>query len=177
MATIKAPRLLLRHWRDDDIEPWVRMNDDRRVREFFSREYTRELSESMAQKQRSELDRLGYGWWVVDVVDGPAFAGIVCLQDVPFDAHFTPAREVGWRFSPEHWGKGYATEGARAALDFAFKELGWDEVVAITAVPNLRSVRVMERLGMTRNPNDDFDHPRIEEGHPLRRHVLYRIRR
>ncbi len=175
MATIETARLLLRAWRDSDVEPWVQMNADPRVTEFFHRISTRELSESVAQGLRADLERRGYGWWVVEVREGPAFAGIVALQDVPFPAHFTPAREIGWRFTPECWGRGYATEAALAALGFAFNRLGWNEVVAMTAAPNLRSRRVMERLGMTRDAGDDFDHPRIEEGHPLRRHVLYRI--
>jgi RimJ/RimL family protein N-acetyltransferase len=143
MATIETARLLLRAWRDSDVEPWVQMNADPRVTEFFHRISTRELSESMAQELRADLESRGYGWWVVEV--------------------------------RECWGRGYATEAARAALGFAFNRLGWNEVVAMTAVPNLRSRRVMERLGMTRDAGGDFGHPRIEEGHPLRRHVLYRI--
>jgi ribosomal-protein-alanine N-acetyltransferase len=99
------------------------------------------------------------------------------LREAPFEAHFTPAREVGWRFAPEHWGNGYATEGVRAALEYAFAALGWDEVVAMTAVQNVRSQRLMQRIGMTRDPNGDFDHPKVEAGHPLRRHILYRTRR
>jgi ribosomal-protein-alanine N-acetyltransferase len=175
VATIETARLLLRGWRDSDVEPWVQMNADPRVTEFFPRIYTRELSESTAQRLGADLESRGYGWWVVDVREGRAFAGVVALQEVPFPAHFTPAREIGWRFAPECWGFGYATEAARVALGFAFNRLGWHEVVAMTAVPNLRSQRVMERLGMTRVAGGDFDHPRIEEGHPLRRHVLYRI--
>lgn len=175
VATIETARLLLRPWRDSDVEPWVQMNADPRVAEFFPRIYTRELSESTAQRLRADLDSRGYGWWVVEVRDGAAFAGVVALQEVPFPSHFTPAREIGWRFVPERWGHGYATEAARAALGFAFNRLGWKEVVALTAVSNIRSQRVMERLGMTRDAGGDFDHPRIEEGHPLRHHVLYRI--
>jgi 3-dehydroquinate dehydratase/shikimate dehydrogenase len=175
MATIETPRLLLRHWRDSDIEPWVAMNLDPRVTEFFSSTYTREIAEAGAVLGRRDLDERGYGWWVVEVRGGTPFAGVVCLREVPFEAHFTPALEVGWRFAPEHWGKGYATEGARGALEYAFETLGWDEVVAMTAVQNVRSRRVMQRLGMTRDPNDDFDHPKVPEGHPLQRHVLYRL--
>jgi RimJ/RimL family protein N-acetyltransferase len=175
VATIETARLLLRPWRDSDVEPWGQMNADPRVAEFFPRIYTREVSESTAQRLRADLDNRGYGWWVVEVRGGSAFAGVVALQEVPFLAHFTPAREIGWRFTPECWGRGYATEAALAALGFAFNRLGWNEVVAMTAVPNLRSQRVMARLGMTRDSGGDFDHPRIEEGHPLRRHVLYRI--
>jgi RimJ/RimL family protein N-acetyltransferase len=177
MASIETPRLLLRHWRDSDIEPWVTMNLDRRVTEFFTSEYTRPIVESAAVLRRRELDERGYGWWVVEVRGGTPFAGVVALGEVPFEAHFTPAREVGWRLAPEHWGKGYATEGARGALEHAFAVLGWDEVVAMTAVQNVRSQRVMDRLGMTRDPSDDFEHPKVREGSPLRRHVLYRLRR
>ena len=168
---------MLRDWRDDDIEAYVQMNGDPRVTEFFAHAYTRERSESDAQTIRERLTRDGYGWWAVEIRGGAPFAGLVALQKVPFEAAFTPANEIGWRFAPEHWGKGYATEGARAALDFAFAELQWREVVAFTAANNVRSRRVMERLGMTHHPRDDFDHPKLESGHPLRRHVLYRIRK
>jgi len=102
---------------------------------------------------------------------------VIALQDVPFEAHFTPALEVGWRLRHDHWGHGYATEAARAALAFVFSELQRDEVVAMTAAINERSQRVMQRLGMTRDPNGDFEHPAVAEGHPLRPHVLYRIRK
>ncbi len=172
---IETQRLLLRDWRDSDLEPWVAMNADPRVTEFFDRTYTRELSESQAAMMRERLARDGHGWWVVEIRGGPAFAGVIVLQEVPFVAPFTPANEIGWRFGVESWGRGYATEGAEAALDFAFWALGWREIVAFTAQQNLRSRRVMERLGMTRDSADDFDHPRLEPGHRLRRNVLYRI--
>lgn len=173
--TIETPRLVLREWRDSDVEAWVRMNADPRVTEFLGRTYSRERSEATARDIRAALDRYGYGWWAVEIRGGASFAGVIALQPVPFEAAFTPANEIGWRFSAEHWGCGYATEGARAALEFGFDELGWNEIVAFTAASNVRSQRVMERLGMTRDPVDDFDHPRIEAAHPLRRHVLYRI--
>lgn len=153
------------------------MNADPRVTEFFARSYTRELSETMLEKMRGDLNGTGYGWWAVEVRAGPSLAGAICSREVPFQAPFTPAREVGWRFAFGNWNRGYATEGARAALGFAFDVLHWDEVVAFTAVSNVRSRRVMQRLGMTHDPADDFDHPKIEPGHPLRRHVLYRIRK
>jgi RimJ/RimL family protein N-acetyltransferase len=177
VPTIETPRLRLRDWRDDDIEAWVAMNADPRVTEFFPRNYTRALSEATAVQIRQQLRRDGIGWWAVEVRGGPSFAGVIALQEVPFQAAFTPTNEIGWRFAAQHWGHGYATEGARAALGYAFNELEWPEVVAFTATLNLRSQRVMERLGMTRDPSEDFDHPKIEPGHPLRRHVLYRIRR
>ncbi len=175
--TIETARLVLRPWRDSDVEHWVAMNADPRVTEFLARAYTRAMSEAGAVAMREALERKGYGWWVVDVRGGPEFAGVVALQEVPFEAPFTPANEIGWRFAPDSWGRGYATEGARAALAFAFDSLGWEEVVAFTAASNVRSQRVMDRLGMSRNPADDFDHPRLDRDHPLLRHYLYRIRK
>lgn len=116
----------------------------------------------------------GWGLWAVEVKDGPQFIGFVGLNEVDFEAHFTPAVEVGWRLARQHWGNGYATEAARAAVDFAFQELALQEIVSMTTVANERSRRVMGRLGMVRDPADDFDHPRVPAG-PLRRHVLYRL--
>lgn len=171
---LETQRLLLRAWRDEDLEPWYRMNADPRVMEFFPGTWDRERADGVATRIRAMLDAQGYGWWVVEVKNRAPFAGVIQLQDVPFTEHFTPATEVGWRFACEYWGNGYATEGAAAALDFGFATLGLREIVAMTAVSNLRSRRVMERLGMQRDVNGDFDHPRIEPGHPLRRHVLYR---
>lgn len=145
--------------------------------EFFLRTYDRDESVASAQLIQVELEHDGYGWFVAEVKDRFPFAGVIALQDIPFQAKFTPAYEIGWRFLPEAWGYGYATEGARAALDLAFNRLGWREVVAMTAKINLRSQRVMERLGMTYDPTADFEHPKIPEGHRLRPHVLYRIAR
>ena len=173
---LESARLILRPWRDADVEPWVALCADPRVMEFFPSTYGREQAEAMAARMRERLSADGYGWWPVEVKGGAPFAGVVLLQEIPFEAHFTPATEVGWWFSAEHWGKGYATEAARAALDFAFGELQREEVVAITAALNVRSQRVMQRLGMTRDPNGDFAHPRIDAGHRLEPHVLYRIR-
>ena len=174
-SIIETSRVLLRSWTEADVEPWARMNADPRVMEFFLRTYSREESIATATLIREQFARDGYGWFVAEVKDRFPFAGVIALVDVPFQAHFTPAHEIGWRFLPEAWGQGYATEGARAALDFAFGQLGWREVVAMTATTNVRSQRVMERLGMTHDPKDDFDHPRIPKDHPINRHVLYRI--
>lgn len=174
--TIETPRLILRPWRDEDLEPWFAMNSDPRVMEFFVQPYTRDEAERTMALMRRYLERDGYGWWVLERKDDALFAGVIALQDVPFTAPFTPATEVGWRLTHACWGSGYATEGARGALDFAFNERKLHEVVAMTAVVNVRSQRVMQRLGMTHDPRDDFDHPRIEPGHPLNRHVLYRVR-
>ena len=175
VPTIESARVILRAWRDDDLEAFVQMNADPHVTEFLGGPYSRERSESAAAQMRGELDRNGYGWWVMEIRDGPAFAGVIVLQRVPFDAPFTPAYEVGWRLPFETWGRGYATEGASAALRHAFGALHWPEVVAFTVPGNVRSRRVMERLDMTHDPADDFDHPKLAPGDPLRPHVLYRI--
>lgn len=172
---IETERLILRPWRDEDVAHWAAMNADPRVMEFFPNTYTEEHANEMAAYLRARLEQDGYGWWIAQIKDGSRFGGNLALQKVPFEAHFTPAMEIGWRLPVHAWGHGYATEGARALLDFAFSQLQCDEVVAMTARLNVRSQRVMERLQMTRDPADDFQHPRLEEGHRLRPHVLYRI--
>jgi len=176
-AIIETARLILRPWRDADVDEWVAMSADPRVMEFFASTQERADAETAAAVMRERMDRNGFGWWALDVKGGASFAGVIALQDVPFGAPFTPAFEVGWRLAHEHWGRGYATEGARAALEFAFAELQHEEVVAMTAAVNLRSQMVMRRLGMTHDETDDFDHPRLALGHRLRRHVLYRASR
>jgi RimJ/RimL family protein N-acetyltransferase len=174
-STFETPRLIVRQWRDDDVDAWAAMNADARVMEFFPNTYDRARSESTAAGARNGLERDGYGWWPVEVKNGPRFAGVVALQEVPFEAHFTPAFEIGWRFAHDAWGHGYAPEAARAVLAFAFDRLGKSEVVALTAAINVRSQAVMRKLGMTRDHRDDFEHPLLETGHRLRRHVLYRV--
>jgi RimJ/RimL family protein N-acetyltransferase len=176
--TLETPRLFLRLWRDSDIEPWVTMSADPRVMEFLSESVAlRSDAEDTVSRLRNQLESDGFGWWVLEVKGGPSFAGAICIQRVPIEAHFTPAIEVGWRLAYDCWGQGYAIEGARAALAFAFDDLKIEEVVAMTAVLNVRSRRVMERLGMTYSPADDFENPRDAEGHRIRPHALYRTRR
>lgn len=175
--TLETPRLILRQWRDADVEAWAEMSADPRVMEFFPELYDRARSEKTLARMQTELERDGYGMWAAEIKQTGRFTGVIGIEDIPYDVPFTPRREVGWRLAFDAWGHGYATEGAKASLDFAFEKLGWDEVVAITAGINTRSQRVMERLGMIRDMAGDFDHPRIGEGNPLRRHVLYRVRR
>jgi RimJ/RimL family protein N-acetyltransferase len=175
--TIQTPRLTLRPWRADDAEEWAEMWADPRVVEFMGAPRERAASREQARRLAAKLEENGYGWWVAEVTATGAFAGAIILQDVPFAAHFTPALEVGWHLAHAHWKHGYATEGGSAAIRFAFETLGRDEVVAITARSNVRSQAVMERIGMTRDLEGDFDNPLVPPESPLLRHVLYRAHR
>ena len=145
--------------------------------EFFPKVLDRTESDANAARISEHFEHYGFGLWAVEVVGIADFIGFVGLNIPKFEAHFTPCVEIGWRLAYEHWGRGYATEAARAALDFAFDRLQFDEIVSYTVPANDRSRRVMERLGMTRLPAEDFGHPNLAEGDPLRRHVLYRMSR
>jgi len=171
---LETERLLLREWRDADREPFARMNADPRVMEFFPGTLTPEESNFMIERGRQHFARHGFGWWAAELRATGQFIGFVGLGVPSFEAHFTPCVEIGWRLIPAYWNRGLATEGARESLRYGFEELGLREIVAFTATANTRSRRVMEKLGMRHDPADDFEHPRIAEGHPLRRHVLYR---
>ena len=171
---METARLLLRRWSDTDREPFARFNADPRVMEFYPAPLTREQSDALIDRAETHFLRHGYGPWAVELRSTGQFLGYVGLFIPAFQAHFTPCVEIGWRLDADHWGKGLATEGARAVLDHAFNALALPEIVSFTTPANLRSIRVMEKIGMARNPCDDFDHPNIAEGHPLRRHMLYR---
>lgn len=168
---------MLRRWRPDDLEPFAALNADPAVMEHFVAPLSRAESDAMVGRVEATFDERGFGLWAVEVLGGAPFIGFVGITPVRFQAPFTPAVEVGWRLARPFWGRGYATEAARAALDDGFVRVGLTEVVSFTAVANGRSRRVMERLGMTRDPADDFDHPLVPPGHPLRRHMLYRLSR
>ena len=174
---LRTERLLLRDWRDADLEPFAALNADPEVMQHFRGTLTREQSDAFAERIRGKLRENGWGLWAVEVIDGPPFIGFVGLAEQTFEAHFTPAIEVGWRLARESWGHGYAPEAARAVVDFAFTELGLDEIVSITTVGNVKSRRVMAKIGMTHDPADDFEYPLLDEGHPLRPSVVYRLRR
>jgi RimJ/RimL family protein N-acetyltransferase len=169
-----TPRLRLRPWRDEDLAPFAEMNADPKVMEFLPKPLDRAESDALAARIRDHFACRGFGLWAVEVPGVADFIGFVGLSVPTFEAHFTPCVEVGWRLASEYWGRGYATEAARAALDYGFRRLELAEIVSFTVPANLRSRRVMERIGMIHSPADDFDHPALPEGHPLRRHVLYR---
>ena len=172
---LRTDRLLLRRWRAEDLEPFAALNADPEVMRYFRGTLDRAASDTFVERIETAFDERGYGLWAVEVVDSATFIGFIGLALQTFEAHFTPAVEIGWRLATSAWGRGYATEGARAALAFGFDTAGLDEIVSMTTETNMRSRAVMERIGMTRRPEDDFEYPLLPPGHPLRPHVLYRI--
>ena len=175
ISDLETPRLRLRRWRPEDLEPFAALTADPQVAKYFPSTLSREESVAMFRQIEEHFQNNGYGPWAVELPGQMPFVGFIGLAVVPFEASFTPCVEILWRLSPPWWGKGLATEGARAALAYGFERLGLAEIVAFTVPDNVRSRRVMEKLGMRHT--EDFEHPRIEPGHPLRRHVLYRLSR
>ncbi|MBX7059441.1 MAG: GNAT family N-acetyltransferase [Leptospirales bacterium] len=171
----RTERLILRPWRATDREAFAQMNADPRVMEHFPEVLSRQESDALSARIHAHFALHGYGLWALEEQASGAFVGFTGLNQATFNAHFTPCVEIGWRLAFEAWGQGYAIEAAERCVDFAFDELDLDEIVSFTSIDNLRSRRVMERLGMSHNASDDFDHPLLPPGHPLRRHVLYRL--
>ena len=174
IAELTTERLLLRGWRETDREPWAAMNADPQVRRFFPGTLSRVESDASMDRFQAGLVERGYGLWAVEARATGAFAGFVGLDPVSDEYPCAPAMEIGWRLAREHWGQGFATEGARAVLQHAFGPLGFTELVSLTTVTNAPSRRVMEKIGMTYDPADDFDNPRVPGwwGAP---HVVYRL--
>ena len=168
-------RLVLRQWVPADLEPYAALNADAETMRYFPSTLSRDESDAMVGRIMAGLELNGWGLWAVEH-DG-RFLGFTGLAVPAFDAPFTPAVEIGWRLARSAWGHGYATEAARAALAVGFERLGLEEIVSFTTVSNHRSRAVMERLGMTTDAADDFEHPRLEPGNPVRPHVLYRLPR
>jgi RimJ/RimL family protein N-acetyltransferase len=174
---LRTSRLLLRRWREGDLDAFAAMNADPAVMEHFPAMMSRGGTWGMVENFEAGFERDGYGLWAVEVSATGALAGFVGLNPVSEAMPFAPAVEVGWRLGREHWGQGIAREAAEASLDHGFGVLDLSEIVALTAVGNLRSRRLMERLGMRYDESADFDHPALEAGHPLTPHVLYRLQR
>ncbi len=172
---LRTDRLWLRRWLPADLAPFAALNADSMVTEFLPRPLSQEESNALVARIETHFDEYGFGLWAVEILHGASFAGFIGLLVPHFKSHFTPCVEIGWRLGAEHWGHGYATEGGRAVLAFGFEVLGLREVVSFTVPENVRSRRVMERIGMAHKASDDFEHPLLPDGHPLRRHVLYRI--
>jgi len=173
---LETERLILRRWKDSDREPFAEMNADPRVMEFFPDTLTREESDQLIENIESHFDNRGFGLFATELKAEGKLIGFIGLHVASFQAHFTPCVEIGWRIAVPYWGKGLATEGSREVIRFAFDRLKLENLVSFTVPENLASCRLMEKLGMTHNPADDFDHPKLPPGHRLRRHVLYRLK-
>jgi RimJ/RimL family protein N-acetyltransferase len=167
----------LRRWRSEDFRPFAAMNADPIVMEYYPSTLSGVESATLVERIEAGFDIHGFGLWAVEVPGEAAFIGYIGLSPVNLDVPFAPAVEVGWRLARPFWGRGLATEGASTAIAFAFGELSFAQVVSFTSVGNVRSRKLMARVGMQRDPREDFDHPMLPEGDPLRLHVLYRLDR
>jgi RimJ/RimL family protein N-acetyltransferase len=174
---IETERLFLRRWRSSDSEPFHRLNSNAAVMEFLLKPLSLEESDGMIARMESHFDQYRFGLWAVETKDSKELIGFTGLSRPTFETAFTPCVEIGWRLGRNAWGKGFATEAARAALAFGFGQGGLTEIVSFTVPANVRSIAVMERIGMKHDLNGDFDHPKVPDGHPLKQHVLYRLRK
>jgi RimJ/RimL family protein N-acetyltransferase len=171
---IETDRLILRRWQPSDVDPFVSLNADPRVMEFFPTTLSRSETQAMVVEIERRMDKQGAGLWATELKENKEFIGFIGLNVPGYALPFSPCVEIGWRLAFDYRGNGYAQEGARAALTFGFEKLGLQEIVSFTTAGNLRSRRVMERIGMTYDPQGDFDHPQLAKDHRLIRHVLYR---
>jgi RimJ/RimL family protein N-acetyltransferase len=176
ISEMLTDRLVLRQLRTTDLGALAEINGDPRVMEYFPGTLSREESDAFAERVRNHWVKHGFGQWAVERREDGVFLGVTGLSRPRFEAHFTPCVEIGWRLAAPYWGNGYATEAATAAMRLGFERMGLEEIVSFTVPQNRRSRRVMEKLGMSHLSSEDFDHPSLPERHPLRRHVLYRIR-
>ena len=171
---IETERLLLRQWRNEDLEQLVDMNRDPKVMKFIGPILSEDQSKAMMDRAHTSWNIRGYGRFAVQLLERGSVIGFIGLAPTRINAHFTPAVEIGWRLSTQYWDSGYATEGASAITDYSFKNLGLAEIVSYTSAENFRSRRVMEKIGFLRDPMDDFEHPNLSPADPLRACVLYR---
>jgi len=177
IPVLETPRLRLRAFRDEDRAPFAAMNADPDVTRYLSKALTRDESDAFVDRILTRWRERGYGLWAVERRSDGAFLGFAGLSWQDFESPATPAIEIGWRLRRDAWGHGYATEAAAAAARFAFEVLGLDELVSFTARANAASRRVMDRIGMVRDPTADFELPHVPAGHPVRPHVVYRLTR
>jgi RimJ/RimL family protein N-acetyltransferase len=176
-VALRTERLILRPWTAADRAPFATMNADPDVRRFFPSLQTRAESDKSAEFLSAQFERTPYGPWAIEIPGEVAFAGFAGPWEPTPDVRQHGPVEIGWRLARACWGKGYATEAARAALDFVFREEHLDRIVAFVVPTNIASRKVMERIGLREDPAAAFDHPRVPEGHALRRHLLYRLAR
>ena len=172
---LQTERLLLRGWENEDIDPFSALNADESVMEFFPEVRSRAETKKAIARFSNHFDKHNFGFFAAEELETGRFIGFIGLSNVGYETDFTPCVEIGWRLAVEHWGKGYATEGARACLEFGFQFLNLNKVYSFTPILNTRSENVMRKLGMKKV--GVFEHPRIETGHHLREHVLYQIQR
>jgi ribosomal-protein-alanine N-acetyltransferase len=173
---IETPRLLLRTWHEEDAKPFAGINQDPKVIEFLRDDpMSLEEAQEFIRFTNEQINTRGFGWLAATLKDTHELIGFIGLHIPGFEAEITPCIEIGWRLAQKHWGKGYASEGANALLELGFNKFSLDEIVSFTAKDNIRSAQVMERIGMTRDFNGDFDHPKLPPGHRIRRHIVYRI--
>ncbi|ACB49977.1 putative acetyltransferase [Crocosphaera subtropica ATCC 51142] len=173
MIKILTPRLKLREWKEEDKEPFFKLNSDPRVMEFMPKLLSKEESDNFVERIKTHFQTYQYGLFAVELIENQNFIGFIGLSIPKFDAFFTPCVEIGWRLAYDYWGKGYASEGAKASLNYGFQELSLSEIVSFTFHDNVRSRQVMERIGM--KYMGEFNHPALPKGHPLEKHVLYKI--
>ncbi len=174
---LETERLILRPWRESDLLPFAKITSDPEVMRFFPKLLSVEETHEMIGRLQGQMRDNGFTFFATELKSNSELIGFIGLIRTSFKAHFTPAVEIGWRLAKAHWNKGLATEGARRALEHGFVDHGLSEIVSLTATQNAPSRKVMEKIGMTRDLKDDFDHPRVPEGHELKRHVLYRLKR
>lgn len=177
MIIFKTKRLILKTWKEQDLDSMSAINQDPLVCEFLPKIGDRAATKALIQRFINNYKKYGFTAYAVELKSNGEFIGFVGLLVTSFEAHFTPAVEIAWRLDSKCWGKGYATEAAKAIIDFAFTTLKLEEVVSFTVENNIRSRRVMEKIGMHHNPHDDFNHPKLSKNSPLCRHVLYRLSR
>jgi RimJ/RimL family protein N-acetyltransferase len=170
---LETPRLILRQWTIADHEPYIQLNKDNDVMEFFPSTQTDEETRAQIERLSTHIDQHGYGFFAVERKDNHEFIGFIGLSHPRFESYFTPCVEIGWRISKANWNQGFATEAAKACLNFGFNQLGLDTIYSFTSVHNVRSEKVMIKIGMEKT--GEFDHPLLEDGHFLQKHVLYKI--
>lgn len=175
MNIIETERLILRQWRDDDKRPFQRMNADPIVMEFMPRLMPPEDSDKLVGIFSKQIEKEGYGFFAVEIKESGEFIGFAGIAPVAIKTKFVPATEIAWRFDYGAWGKGYATEAARALIEYGFREIGLEEIVGFCVHDNEGAVHVMEKIGMTKDPDGDFDYPNLRKDHPLGRFVLFRL--
>lgn len=176
MNIIETERLILRTWEEDDMNAYYSLNQDPKVVEFLFKMTSINQARAFIETMNRQFNAHGYTIFALEEKQTGKWIGFTGLNAPVWSERFTPCVEIGWRIRSDCWGHGYATEAAKAILDYGFKMCALDEILAWTVPANIRSIRVMEKIGMMRDFNGDFYHPEIPSGHPLSKHILYRIK-